>query len=184
MEIVEIKNRLNKALEKLYVKDWYLLEKSAHERSITHKLAEYLQELFPDYDVDCEYNLDIDNRQGNSLSFKRWADERKINSIIKELKKKQDYTSVMANITKLSSLFYPDIIIHKRGTNRQNLLVIECKKNQDEGNDKEKLKALTINENNRINHYAYKLGAFIRFNNENNLQQIEYFITGQLEHNN
>ena len=61
MEILtndQVKERLETALKKLYVRDSYLLEHLAHERSITHKLGEYLQQLFPDYDVDCEYNLD------------------------------------------------------------------------------------------------------------------------------
>jgi hypothetical protein len=33
-----------------------LLEINAHERSIAHKLAEYLQQQFHDWHVDCEYN--------------------------------------------------------------------------------------------------------------------------------
>jgi len=178
MDIEEIKRRLNLALEKLYVKDWYLIKNAAHERSITHKLAEYLQELFPDYDVDCEYNLDIDNKGRNTLvGYKRWGDDiDKFNLLLKNLDRK-NYSSLKKLITKLSSLFYPDIIIHKRGTNSQNLLVIECKKNNEVGNDREKLIAITSYD--KINHYAYKLGAFIRFGNEIKFQSIEYFVSGE-----
>ena len=42
-------------------KDSYLLHHNIYERSITHKLAEYLQYNFPNFNVDCEYNGDIDN---------------------------------------------------------------------------------------------------------------------------
>jgi hypothetical protein len=51
--------------------DGYLLEKDISERAITHKLAEYLQQLFLEWNVDCEFNknlnkpkaIDIDPRQ-------------------------------------------------------------------------------------------------------------------------
>ena len=42
---------------KLLIKnDFYLLEIGANERSVAHKLAEYLQQEFPNWHVDCEYN--------------------------------------------------------------------------------------------------------------------------------
>ena len=37
------------------------LNNDASERSIVHRLAMYLQKLFPDYHVDCEYNLKFYN---------------------------------------------------------------------------------------------------------------------------
>ena len=36
--------------------DFYLLEIGTNERSVAHKLAEYLQQEFPNRHVDCEYN--------------------------------------------------------------------------------------------------------------------------------
>lgn len=49
--------RLQKALVCLFLYDSYLLRKNSSERSITFKLAKYLQDQYKDYDVDCEYNL-------------------------------------------------------------------------------------------------------------------------------
>lgn len=39
--------------------DRYLLEKDASERSITHRLGLYYQYIFPQWDVDCEFNLNL-----------------------------------------------------------------------------------------------------------------------------
>ena len=61
-ETIRIKKRVKRSIEKLIDKDEYLLNVDANERSITHKLEEYLQQEFPTYDVDCEYNRDVDNK--------------------------------------------------------------------------------------------------------------------------
>ncbi len=44
------------ALNRFIKDDTYLFEKDLNERAQTHKIAEYLQHLLPDYNVDCEYN--------------------------------------------------------------------------------------------------------------------------------
>ncbi len=80
MEIEEIYDKLEIAIESLFSNDNWLLEKDLSERSISHKLAEYLQPLFLDYNVDCEYNGDIDRDkpEENQLGRKRisalWSD--------------------------------------------------------------------------------------------------------------
>ncbi len=60
-----------------------MFKHSAHERSIIYKLAEYLQPLFKSYYVDCEYNVDIDNRNDR----KSWVSE-KVQEMLKEKLKK------------------------------------------------------------------------------------------------
>lgn len=42
-------------------------------------LARHLVNLFPDYDIDCEYNLDITNLKG------RYAKRKEIQVLIDEL---------------------------------------------------------------------------------------------------
>lgn len=91
-----------------------LLANDANERSLTHKLAEYLQGRFTGWNVDCEYNRrakDVKRIPGQGGSGER--------------------------------VICPDIIVHKRGE-RENLVVIEVKKstNRERGDD-EKLRALT-----------------------------------------
>lgn len=57
----EIRRKLRIATEIFLERDRHLLTVKANERSITHKLAIYLEPLFPDWDVDCEYNRDGKN---------------------------------------------------------------------------------------------------------------------------
>ena len=52
----EIKGIIKCCLQKLRKLDKDLLDINVNERTITHKLAEYLQKHFPEFNVDCEYN--------------------------------------------------------------------------------------------------------------------------------
>ena len=61
-----IYEKVEKALKTFFIKDRNLLSKDVNERSITHKVAEYLQYQFPDMNVDCEYN-----RRGNHGEVKK-----------------------------------------------------------------------------------------------------------------
>lgn len=60
MEINEIIKKIEIAIDFLFSNDLYLLERGLNERSISSKLANYLQLLFFGYNVDCEYNGDAD----------------------------------------------------------------------------------------------------------------------------
>ncbi len=139
----ELKSRVNRAVNKLFKNDNYLLHSNANERSMSHKFAEYLQQEFPEWNVDCEYNRDL---HGNIKRINEWR-----NRYLKEPE---------ANDTDAKTV-YPDIIIHHRNS-RNNLLVIEIKKstNSDQGeSDIEKLK-MFIEENGGLN---YHYGLFINF---------------------
>ena len=92
-----IYKKVVKALQTFFIRDKDLLERDVNERSITHKVAEYLQYQFPHLNVDCEYN-----RRGNHGARKK-------------------------TLSTNESVF-PDIVIHKRGTKKENLVVIEAKK--------------------------------------------------------
>ncbi len=132
-----------KALFVFLKKEQFLLKKGVNERSITHKLAEYLQREFQDYYVDCEYNRML-------------KDEIYITKNLK-LEIKDTKSTDLKQTT-----VYPDIIIHKRGNNEDNLLVIEVKKEENNSSKKydiKKLEAFT----NQLN---YKFGFYIEFNNE------------------
>ena len=52
----EISEKIKNAYRKFLKNDSYLLKVGANERSITHRLAIYLEDEFPDYNVDCDYN--------------------------------------------------------------------------------------------------------------------------------
>jgi len=135
----EIKNKVEIAIHILFEKDAFLLDNDTNERSVSHKLAEYLQILFPDWHVDCEYN-----RRGYE---------------IKELEGIEECSEEIR-----TNRVYPDIIIHQRGTIR-NLLVVEIKTNTPESVcDIEKLKLFT----SEHGEYRYDFGLFIKFNRTNN----------------
>lgn len=105
---------VEKALDELYTKDSYLLENEVHERTIVFRFGLYLQVLMDKSKKFNEYNLDFEyNRNGN---------DPKMLSI-------------------LGSNVIPDLIIHRRGSNDHNLLVVEFKTywNSDTRSDLEKL---------------------------------------------
>jgi hypothetical protein len=132
----EIEHKVIIALGILFKKDSFLLEKDVNERSISHKLAEYLQEQFPDYDVDCEYNWQTDDLEERSHK-KQLVFTKEEEALFYP---KTDKDKIRDNN---AHTVYPDIIVHKRGHNENNLLIIEIKKssNSDEkAKEKDKLK--------------------------------------------
>ena len=108
MQREEIEARVLCALSILFERDHYLLG-VVNERSITHRLGIYLQELFPLWDVDCEYNRIYEAKKS-----------------LKYLYRDDPPDEEPHEDTKGKTVF-PDIIVHERGTDC-NLLVIEVKK--------------------------------------------------------
>ncbi|WP_273836583.1 hypothetical protein [Serratia marcescens] len=92
------------ALSELLFNDHDLLSIDANERSITFRFAMYLQLSFPGWNVDCEYNRD-------GVEPKR----------LRHLELYPDSEDVEAKTV------FPDVIVHRRGT-QQNHLVLEFKK--------------------------------------------------------
>lgn len=90
-----------KAVQSLLDHDAYLLRADVNERTVTHRLAIYVEHVFPGWDVDCEYN-----RDGH--------DSKRI-----------PYGS--GDDAEHGSRVFPDVIVHGRGTAR-NLVVFEVKK--------------------------------------------------------
>ncbi len=52
---------INEVLNQFMENDIILLDIGANERTISHKIACYLDKKFENLDVDCEYNRDINN---------------------------------------------------------------------------------------------------------------------------
>jgi hypothetical protein len=130
----EIKKRTGIALGVLQKNDSSLLEQGVNERSIAHKLAEYLQDQFPDWNVDCEYN-----RKGIKL--------KELEGIAECLEHRK------------TDRVFPDIIVHERNIER-NLLVVELKKIElDSRCDLKKLELFT----KMRGEYRYSMGLFIQF---------------------
>lgn len=158
MKFDDVKEKLNKAIKTFIERDEYLLENDVNERSMTHKLAEYLQDEFEDYNVDCEYNKNCATAE-NSKRISFIEEESKI---IEKLKKKDlDNYFIKEEFYEVS--VYPDIIVHKRGNEEDNLLIIEVKKANStiaaEEYDLIKLKKYTNDEFH--DSLDYKYGVFL-----------------------
>jgi hypothetical protein len=135
MEEKEITTRLNNALRKVGENDRYLLEFDLSERCIAARLALYLQAEFPGYNVDIEYNRD-------------GAAPKRLN-----------LPEACANFRNEDgeALVVPCVIVHKRGPDGPNVLVLELKKttNREPRNcDRARVRALR-------ERLGYSFGALI-----------------------
>ncbi len=174
MDDEKIKDAVRRACEELK-NESNLFTLDVNERTISHRLATILSKdtSFSYFHIDCEYN-----RFGSEPTPKRLP-------FIKTENK------VPFNDVKGSTVF-PDIIIHKRGT-KENLLVIEVKKDNNKSNgtlkitiddkdkevnpeefDIEKLKLFT----KRDGDFAYQLGIYILFDEKGD-STYKYFKDGE-----
>lgn len=152
VEPSEIQKKVKNAIDKLFDKDFYLLKANANERSISHKLAIYIQEEFEEFDifdVDCEYNRDKLHDPKKLLNWRHRC--------IKDLKPDDEDAKTV----------FPDIIVHQRNENINNLLVVEIKKSCNYNNrecacDKEKIKNFISDPK-----LHYNFGVFINFGVKN-----------------
>ncbi|WP_454045024.1 hypothetical protein [Chryseobacterium sp. Marseille-Q8038] len=150
MNIDLILQNIKDAIDVLLEKEAGNLARGLNELNISTHLAYYLKPYFHDFDVDPEYNGDIDK-----------PNDRKALDIAKNRMIEIGFEPNDGDNYKIS----PDIIIHKRETNKNNLVVIEVKKDSHSRKHKEfdliKLEHLTIDYSG--NHYNYKLGIAIIF---------------------
>lgn len=96
---------LNSSINRLIEEQPELLDLEVTERALTHQLAKYVAEKIPNFDVDVEYN-----RHGNV--------PKRLNLPSRE----SSDDEIRARTV------FPDIIVHRRNTDEENILVIEVKK--------------------------------------------------------
>ena len=144
-----LKEITKSAIRKLYAEDKFLLEKGVKEISIAHKLANCYSHFISGLSIDIEYN-----RKGLNPEPKILTDFYEIFTIIEKNKIPENLTKVIkklfgeeTNIKKITQKInkeftnlkekinknkikkiIPDIIIHSRGINDNNLIAIELKK--------------------------------------------------------
>lgn len=141
--------KIKESIEELYKNDYELFSYQTNdplicERTLTFRLGLYLQKLFKDYNVDCEYNRHLD-----------------------KIKKIED-----ADV-------YPDIIIHNRKNDENNLVWIEVKKSNnsskvDANSDRKRLCYVTKEE-----PYHYKYGIFIMLDKDIKNTFVEIYQVGK-----
>jgi hypothetical protein len=123
------------ALETFYARETHLLEKDLGERTLTHRLAVYIEKQFGEWDVDCDYN-----RLGERLF-------------------RLPKGTIVSTDDDIGKSVYPDIVVHRRSV-PENLLAIELRKaanHQPPQHDQHKLRGLT----DPHLWFAYRIGVLL-----------------------
>lgn len=177
MDINEIKEKVKVCVNILAKNEKEIIQNDINERTIVHKLAEYLQKEFSDLNVDVEYNRNLEFGQ----RAPKYAD------IIKK-GFEESYEKAKGNKKKIKEFLdqvttYPDIIVHERGHNRKNTLVIEVKKNNNQSDwqiDEKKLEAFTRNYDDG---YGFLLGMHLVIYVRNKWKNptYEWYVDGKKE---
>ncbi len=171
MVFKEVENKLEIALNVLRANDGFLLQHNVSERSIAHKFAQYLTLLFPGYDVDCEYNSNVEAHSGKKY-IRLLKDNAAHYGLLREDEK--DAEIVYRNV-------FPDIIVHKRGLNKHNLLIIEIKKSSSSIScdyDIEKIRRYTSPDYHNTLNYSFGVLVYLGVADKLGSDRIEWFQNG------
>ncbi|OJX91191.1 MAG: hypothetical protein BGP01_12260 [Paludibacter sp. 47-17] len=160
VQITELKAMINNALQQLYDTDILLINRHAHERSIAFRFGLYFTALVPASSFVRDYNITVDfdyNRNGENVKGLLGFNNR--------------------------HGVFPDVILHRRGHNDVNILVIEFKgiwntRQREREVDIRKLIEFT---HPQRNDYQYGLGAFVDLYPAHDKTRITYFINGEQE---
>ncbi len=145
---------INLALDQLYLKDYYLIfNMNGHfnhvsERGIVFRFGIYFDELIREiYPL-----LNVDTEYNRNINDLKRLPNRRNGS-------------------------YPDLILHKRGINDYNTIVIEFKPwwDVDQNEDKEKIESFCDD----FGSYKYKYGALILLAKKREDVKIDIFLQGE-----
>ncbi|MDO9061774.1 MAG: hypothetical protein Q7U92_22495 [Bradyrhizobium sp.] len=128
-------NKVVAALQEFYARETYLFARDLGERTLTHRLAVYLEKQFSGWETDCDYN-----RLG----------ERRL---------RLPHGSIVSTDDDLGKSVYPDIVVHQREI-PNNLLAVEVRKasnHQPPEHDRHKLQVLT----DPHLWFAYAIGIYL-----------------------
>jgi hypothetical protein len=123
------------ALGEFYARETWLLEHDLGERTLTHRVAVYLEKQFAGWEVDCNY----DRLGERTLRLPKG--------------------SIVSTDDRLGKSIFPDIVVHRRSV-PENLLAIEVRKatnHQPPEHDQHKLRALT----DPHLWFAYRIGVYL-----------------------
>lgn len=147
----QIMDRILRAISNLAYEDAVLFNQLGirSERNISQRFARWLDDEFPDWDVDCEYNQFFDSMNRTVKS-----------KMVPLLMTRKPNGGFALSSEPMIRRVIPDIIVHRRRS-IENLLAIEIKTSCDSREiefDKEKLKAYRLSE-----YLRYRYTLFIRF---------------------
>jgi len=147
--MTELITIVNYALDTLYENDAELIQQKVHERSIVFRFGLYFNDLLKKSQDFKKYDLDFD-----------------YNRSIEDTKRTRSRPEGI----------YPDLILHKRGSNDRNVLALEFKThwNSDSSDDIDKLKELTSSDQ----QYRFQLGISIVLGQRRNQCTFTYLRRG------
>lgn len=144
----ELQKLIMKALKLLIENDIELIRNQSREECINHKFAQYLEELLKSRGVLTKLELNVD------VEYDKYKEDEKKSSCGRNIR--------------------PDIIVHKRKSgNKNNLMVIEAKKNYIDEKDRYKIMDLVKNKD-----FEYSLGAGAAYLPNRNYMKIKFFLPG------
>lgn len=156
MQDNEIDSLVQQAAALVLQNDLWLLSNDTSEQSISHKIAFYLQPLFNDYNVDCEYNGDFDKQNNKKSISVLKMDLEQIG-----LLRSKEANDLEKEFTERA--VFPDIIVHRRGTNNDNLCIVEVKKSTSKVSyDYDYIKLRSYTSSNNDNTLKYQLGFLLK----------------------
>jgi hypothetical protein len=142
----ELKGMVNGALNRLYKQDQELLEFTVNERSVVFRFGLYFAEILSSSSFS-GYNLDCEYNR-NMGKPKR--------------------------TNKFPDGVIPDVLLHRRNSNDENILVLEFKgywNKSDRGNDHKKITEFTSQAED--NQYKYGLGGVVEL--EQGIYNVDYY---------
>lgn len=146
-QINELKSLVDEALNKLYYQDPELMECAVNERSIVFRFGLYLAKLLSDSSFN-DYHLDCEYNRN--------------------MGKTKRTTNFPAGVI-------PDVLLHRRNSNDENILVLEFKgywNKSDRDNDHKKIIDFTNQADD--NMYKYAIGGVVEI--ENGHFDIKYYL--------
>ena len=141
----KLQESIIEALKLLIKYDIDLIENQPREECINHKLAQYLELILIKEKLLEKHDVDIE--------YDKYKEDKKKSSDGRNIR--------------------PDILVHERKSgNKNNLIVVEAKKNYVSQNDKRKIKDLV--QNKKV--FSYLLGVAIAYLPNKNYIKISFFL--------
>ena len=147
---LQLEELVDTALRAVYKYDKYLIDIKAHERDIVFRFGIYFQGLLIKHEKYNKYNLDVE-----------------YNRNLYDPKKTENFNNGV----------YPDVILHERGNNDNNILVLEFKgywNNRKDEIEKDKSKLWDLM--NPTGDYKYKKG-YIVILETNSFERQPFYLT-------
>ena len=156
-QITELTTAINAALSRLYQRDGSLIERQVNERSVAFRFGLYFNETIRETSFYTDNDLTIDFDYNRNIG---------------EVKRMEGFSRTHG--------VYPDIILHHRGFNDKNILVIEFKGfwNNNNGERHRDYRKLVEFTHPQRNDYQYGFGVFVNLGQTLENCQFTYFRNG------